>query len=109
MCDFRGYIYWGGSNGSNTRRNTATPPELWRTPNAEHLKGHLYDTLHTWVKLPARDCLHGVTKLAFPVEQWLKEYPDSIYNLSNETFQTRVTKFPRLYTITPEESRGATS
>eukprot|EP00971_Amphidinium_carterae_P060858 1204619-Amphidinium_carterae.1 len=34
------------------------PPELWRTPDDGNLRGYLYDTLHTWVKLPARHCLH---------------------------------------------------
>eukprot|EP00971_Amphidinium_carterae_P243800 4841875-Amphidinium_carterae.2 len=39
------------------------PPELWRTTKDENLRGYLYDTLHTWVKLPARHCLHGVTRV----------------------------------------------
>eukprot|EP00971_Amphidinium_carterae_P299161 5943330-Amphidinium_carterae.1 len=33
------------------------PPELWRTPDDGNLRGHLYDTMHIWVKLPARHCL----------------------------------------------------
>eukprot|EP00971_Amphidinium_carterae_P140193 2778079-Amphidinium_carterae.1 len=37
------------------------PPELWTTPDDENLGGYLYETMHTWVKLPARHCLHGVT------------------------------------------------
>eukprot|EP00971_Amphidinium_carterae_P191272 3795616-Amphidinium_carterae.1 len=56
--------------------------------------------------LPARHCLHGVTQLGFPVEQWLKQYPDSIYNVSSETFRTLVEGFP---TVSPGESRGARS
>eukprot|EP00971_Amphidinium_carterae_P350134 6491400-Amphidinium_carterae.1 len=58
------------------------PPELWRTPNDENLRGR------------------------FPVEQWLKKYPDSIYNVSQDTFQTLVEEFP---TVEPGEPRGANS
>eukprot|EP00971_Amphidinium_carterae_P298805 5936355-Amphidinium_carterae.1 len=87
------------------------PSELWRTPDDKNLRGYLYETKHIWVKLPAGHFLYGVTpvkgtrvslsyyvprflctldvslaytlvQLEFSVKQWLKQYPNSIYNVS---------------------------
>eukprot|EP00971_Amphidinium_carterae_P260511 5168525-Amphidinium_carterae.2 len=39
------------------------PREIGRTPDDAQLKGYMYDTYQTWVKLPARQLLHGVTEV----------------------------------------------
>eukprot|EP00971_Amphidinium_carterae_P309691 6154468-Amphidinium_carterae.1 len=80
------------------------PREIWRTPSDASRLGYMYDTSQTWVKLPARQLLHGVTKvtgarvsmsyyvpsflyslnvslahtlvqLGFPVQEWVKRNP----------------------------------
>eukprot|EP00971_Amphidinium_carterae_P138981 2754505-Amphidinium_carterae.2 len=49
---------------------------------------------------------YTLVQLEFPVEQWLKQYPDSIYNVSEDTFKTLVKELP---TVQAGESKGASS
>eukprot|EP00971_Amphidinium_carterae_P167709 3323022-Amphidinium_carterae.1 len=41
---------------------SGAPREHWRTPADASKLGYMYDTYQTWVKLPARYVLHGVTQ-----------------------------------------------
>eukprot|EP00971_Amphidinium_carterae_P103017 2039030-Amphidinium_carterae.1 len=84
--------------------NCHPPRELWRTPADATRRGYIYDTYQTWVKLPARYVLHGVTQvkesrismsyyvpsflysldvsiarkldqIGFPIREWIQKHP----------------------------------
>eukprot|EP00971_Amphidinium_carterae_P331692 6465423-Amphidinium_carterae.1 len=97
------------------------PRELWRTPTDATRRGFMYDTNQTWVKLPARHVLHGVTQvrgsrvsmsyyvpsflysldvtitrtldqIGFPIREWIQRNPKSVYVPLNEEFHTALDK-----------------
>eukprot|EP00971_Amphidinium_carterae_P177238 3514848-Amphidinium_carterae.1 len=91
------------------------PREIWRTPSDASRLGYMYDTNQTWVKLPAGHLLHGVTKVtgarvsmsyyvpSFPVQEWVKRHPGSVYVPMDQDFVTAIQEFPK---IEIQEARG---
>eukprot|EP00971_Amphidinium_carterae_P321136 6383288-Amphidinium_carterae.2 len=86
----------------------------------------MYDTYQTWVKLPARYVLHGVTQvrgtrvslsyyvpsflysldvsiahtldqIGFPIREWIQKNPTSVYVPLNQDFHTAVENFPPIH------------
>eukprot|EP00971_Amphidinium_carterae_P150835 2990789-Amphidinium_carterae.1 len=57
------------------------PRELWRTPADASRLGYMYDTYQTWVKLPARHVLHGVTQVRGTRVSMSYYVPSFLYSL----------------------------
>eukprot|EP00971_Amphidinium_carterae_P256786 5098554-Amphidinium_carterae.1 len=84
----------------------------------------MYDTYQTWVKLPARYVLHGVTQvrgtritmsyyvpsflysldveitrildqLGFPIREWIQRNPKSVYVPLNQEFHTAMERLSK--------------
>eukprot|EP00971_Amphidinium_carterae_P350566 6491623-Amphidinium_carterae.1 len=108
------------------------PREIWRTLDDAQLLGNMYDTNQTWVKLPARQLLHGVTavqgfrmsvsyyvpsflysldislahtldQLGFSIREWVKKNPESVYVPMSKDLATAIEDFPVLRI---QETRG---
>eukprot|EP00971_Amphidinium_carterae_P146758 2908533-Amphidinium_carterae.2 len=80
------------------------PREIWRTPEDETRKGYMYDTNQSWIKLPAKHLLHGVTEVqGFPIKEWVEQCPRSVYVPMSQDLATAIKNFPVLRT---QETRG---